>query len=46
MKVLVVDDEPDVRALVASALGYARTDVEVSEAGDLANWAVPGGTAT
>jgi two-component system response regulator ResD len=34
VKVLVVDDEPDVRALVASALGYARTDVEVSEAGD------------
>ncbi|HYK98625.1 MAG TPA: response regulator transcription factor [Candidatus Acidoferrales bacterium] len=34
MKVLVVDDEPDVRALVASALGYARTDIEVSEAGD------------
>ena len=34
MKVLIVDDEPDVRALVASALGYAHTDVEVTEAGD------------
>ena len=34
MKVLVVDDEPDVRALVASALGYAHTDVQVVEAGD------------
>ncbi len=34
MKVLVVDDEPDVRALVASALGYANVDVDVVEAGD------------
>lgn len=34
MKVLIVDDEPDVRALVASALGYANVDVEVVEAGD------------
>lgn len=34
MRVLVVDDEPDVRALVASALGYASADVEVAEAGD------------
>ena len=34
MKVLVVDDEPDVRALVASALGYAHTDLQVVEAGD------------
>ena len=34
MKVLVVDDEPDVRALVASALSYANTDVQVVEAGD------------
>ena len=34
MKVLIVDDEPDVRALVASALGYAHTDLEVVEAGD------------
>ena len=30
----MVDDEPDVRALVASALGYAHTDVQVVEAGD------------
>ena len=34
MKVLVVDDEPDVRALVGSALGYAQGDVEVLEAAD------------
>lgn len=34
MRVLVVDDEPDVRALVASALGYASADVEVAEAAD------------
>lgn len=34
MKVLVVDDEADVRALVGSALGYAQGDVEVLEAGD------------
>lgn len=34
MRVLVVDDEPDVRALVARALDYANADVEVIEAGD------------
>src|SRR5206468_1116082 len=34
MKVLVVDDEPDVRALVATALGYGSGPVEVIEAGD------------
>jgi len=34
MKVLVVDDEPDVRALVATALGYAAGPAEVVEAGD------------
>jgi DNA-binding response OmpR family regulator len=34
MKVLIVDDEPDVRAVVASALGYAGLDVDVIKAGD------------
>ncbi len=34
MRVLVVDDEPDVRALVSTALGYAPMPVEVIEAGD------------
>lgn len=34
MRVLVVDDEPDVRALVARALGYADADAEVVQAGD------------
>jgi DNA-binding response OmpR family regulator len=34
VKVLVVDDEPDVRALVASALSYAQFPTEVVEAGD------------
>ncbi len=34
MKVLVVDDEPDVRALVSTALGYAQDQAEVVEAGD------------
>jgi two-component system, OmpR family, KDP operon response regulator KdpE len=34
LKVLVVDDEPDVRALVATALGYAAGAVDVVEAGD------------
>jgi two-component system KDP operon response regulator KdpE len=34
VKVLVVDDEPDVRALVATALGYASGPAEVVEAGD------------
>ena len=34
MKVLVVDDEPDVRALVGAALGYAPMPVEVVEAAD------------
>jgi DNA-binding response OmpR family regulator len=34
VKVLVVDDEPDVRALVATALEMATPDVELSEAGD------------
>jgi len=34
MKVLIVDDEPDVRALVASALSYAPFESEVLEAGD------------
>jgi two-component system KDP operon response regulator KdpE len=34
MKVLVVDDEPDVRALVSTALAYAPMPVEVIEAGD------------
>jgi two-component system KDP operon response regulator KdpE len=34
MKVLVVDDEPDVRALVSSALEYSPGEVEVLEAGD------------
>jgi two-component system, OmpR family, KDP operon response regulator KdpE len=34
VKVLIVDDEPDVRALVASALGYAPVDVQVFEASD------------
>ena len=34
MRVLVVDDEPDVRALVSTALGYAPVPVEVIEAGD------------
>ena len=34
MKILVVDDEPDVRALVSSALGYSPVDVDMLEAGD------------
>ena len=34
MKVLVVDDEPDVRALVATALELAASDVVIAEAGD------------
>jgi two-component system, OmpR family, KDP operon response regulator KdpE len=34
MKVLVVDDEPDVRALVSTALGYAQEPAEVLEAAD------------
>jgi two-component system KDP operon response regulator KdpE len=32
--VLIVDDEPDVRALVSTALEYSPGDVEVLEAGD------------
>jgi two-component system KDP operon response regulator KdpE len=34
MKILVVDDEPDVRALVSTALEYSPVDVEMLEAGD------------
>jgi DNA-binding response OmpR family regulator len=34
MKVLIVDDEPDVRALVRSALSYARQDLTAVEAAD------------
>ena len=34
MKVLIVDDEPDVRSLVKSALQYARTPLEAIEAAD------------
>ncbi|HKY49918.1 MAG TPA: response regulator transcription factor [Candidatus Limnocylindria bacterium] len=34
MKVLIVDDEPDVRSLVLSALQYARVPLEGIEAGD------------
>jgi two-component system, OmpR family, KDP operon response regulator KdpE len=34
VKVLIVDDEPDVRALVRSALSYARQDLTPIEAGD------------
>ena len=34
MKVLIVDDEPDVRALVRSALSYARQDMIAVEAAD------------
>ena len=34
MKVLIVDDEPDVRALVRSALSYARQDMTAVEAAD------------
>jgi two-component system KDP operon response regulator KdpE len=34
LRILVVDDEPDVRALVGSALEYSPGDVEVLEAGD------------
>ncbi len=34
MRVLVVDDEPDVRALVGTALAYSPVDVELLEAGD------------
>ena len=34
MKVLIVDDEPDVRALVRSALSYARQDLTAIEAAD------------
>jgi len=34
LKVLIVDDEPDVRALVRSALSYARQDLIAVEAAD------------
>src|SRR5437773_9106954 len=34
MRVLIVDDEPDVRALVSTALGYTQEAVEVLEAAD------------
>ena len=34
MKVLIVDDEPDVRSLVRSALQYARVPLEAVEAAD------------
>jgi two-component system KDP operon response regulator KdpE len=34
VKVLIVDDEPDVRALVSEALGYAQEPAEVLEAAD------------
>ena len=34
LKVLIVDDEPDVRALVRSALTYARQDMTAVEAAD------------
>lgn len=34
MKILIVDDEPDVRALVRSALSYARQDLTAVEAAD------------
>jgi DNA-binding response OmpR family regulator len=34
VRILVVDDEPDVRALVASAVAYDRSDAEVIEAED------------
>jgi two-component system KDP operon response regulator KdpE len=34
LKVLIVDDEPDVRALVRSALSYARQDLTAVEAAD------------
>jgi len=34
VKVLIVDDEPDVRALVRSALSYARQDMTAVEAAD------------
>jgi two-component system KDP operon response regulator KdpE len=34
MKVLIVDDEPDVRALVRSALSFARQDLTAVEAAD------------
>lgn len=34
MKVLIVDDEPDVRALVSTALEYSPVDVQTLEAGD------------
>src|SRR5439155_15958379 len=34
MKVLIVDDEPDVRALVSTALGYTQEPAEVLEAAD------------
>jgi two-component system KDP operon response regulator KdpE len=34
MKILVVDDEPDVRALVSTALAYSPIDAEMVEAGD------------
>ena len=34
MKVLIVDDEPDVRSLVRSALQYARVPLEAIEAAD------------
>jgi len=34
LKVLIVDDEPDVRALVRSSLSYARQDLTAIEAAD------------
>jgi two-component system KDP operon response regulator KdpE len=34
MRILVVDDEPDVRALVGTALAYSPVDVDLLEAGD------------
>jgi len=34
VRVLIVDDEPDVRALVGTALGYTQEPVEVLEAAD------------
>ena len=34
MKVLIVDDEPDVRALVRSSLAFANQDLTPLEAGD------------
>ena len=34
MKVLIVDDEPDVRSLVRSSLSFARQDLTAIEASD------------